>query len=113
MPRDTGPGQDWFNPSSFSAVLTPTFGNTGTGLSWLTGPSLINMDMTLSRTFKLSERFNLQFRLEADNAFNTPHFSDPNTNCTISSTGQCAFGFGQISTAYGPRIVMLGANLTF
>jgi hypothetical protein len=111
-PGQAGPGQYWFSPSSFAPVLTPTFGNTGTGLSWLTGPGLLNMDMALFRTFAIRERFKLQFRLEADNAFNTPHFNDPNTTCTILN-GQCAYGFGQVTTSYGQRVLMLGAKLTF
>jgi hypothetical protein len=113
-PGQQGPGQFWFSPSSFAPVLTPTFGNTGTGLSWLTGPGLVNMDMSLFRTFALTERFKLQFRLEADNAFNTPHFQDTSgtTTCTILN-GQCAYGFGQITSAYGQRIVMLAAKLFF
>jgi hypothetical protein len=111
-PGGEGPGQFWFSPNSFVPVLTPTLGNTGRGLSWLTGPGLVNMDMSLFRNFRFSERFELQMRLEADNAFNTSHFGDPNTTCTILN-GACAFGFGQITSSYGQRIVMLGAKLSF
>ena len=44
------------------------------------GPGVVNMDFSLFRTFKLTERFNLQFRAEAFNLSNTPHFSNPNGN---------------------------------
>lgn len=107
-----GPGQNYFSPGSFTPVITPTLGNTGTGLSWLTGPGYLGMDMSLFRTFAITERFKLQMRIEADNVSNTPHFSDPNQSCTILN-GACAFGFGQINGSYGQRVVMLGARLSF
>jgi hypothetical protein len=113
-PDNVGQGEDWFSPNSFLPPLTASFGaQTSPGISWLTGPGLINMDMGLFRTFRLSERFRLQFRVEADNAFNTPHFSDPSTSCTLSSTGTCAYGFGQVTSSYGQRILMLAAKVTF
>jgi hypothetical protein len=112
MPRKVGAGQYWLSTSSFVPDLTATFGNAGSGLSWVTGPGLSSMDMGLFRTFRLTERFRLQFRVEADNAFNTPHFSDPSTYCTLSG-GTCAYGFGQVTSSYGQRILMLAAKVTF
>ena len=42
------------------------------------------MDFSLFRTINLTERFNLQFRTDAANLFNTPHFLNPNGDVTSS-----------------------------
>jgi len=36
------------------------------------------MDFSLFRTFKMTERLGLQFRADAANFFNAPHFNNPN-----------------------------------
>jgi len=41
------------------------------------GPGSVNFDFSLFRTFKFTERFNLQFRADAANFFNSPHFKNP------------------------------------
>lgn len=40
----------------------------------------MNSDFSVFRTFPLTERFKLQFRAEAFNITNTPHFNNPSTN---------------------------------
>jgi hypothetical protein len=70
------------------------------------------MDASLFRHFKLTERFNLEFRAEAQNLTNSPHFSNPNTTCT-DVLGTCGGKFGQISSGYGERYVQLGLKLRF
>src|SRR5437868_11762242 len=58
------------------------------GRNTLLGPGSVNMDFSLFRTFKLTERFNLQFRADAANFFNSPHFAKPHAGCkvTVSAT---------------------------
>ena len=48
------------------------------------GPGVVNTDLSLFRTFKMTERFNLQFRAEAFNMSNTPHFANPSGNANSS-----------------------------
>ena len=74
----TGPNQSWFDPLAFAPVTTAGFGNAGFNI--LRGPGLTNLDASLFRNFKVTERFNVQFRAEAFNATNTPHFSNPSAN---------------------------------
>jgi hypothetical protein len=95
------------------------------------------VDLSVSREFKLTERFGLQLRAEAFSLTNTPHFANPNTGCGGSSTvGQgCVAGavgsvpavsnnnFGVITGTlqpggfFGPdpgsRTIWLAARLTF
>ncbi|MFQ5737819.1 MAG: TonB-dependent receptor domain-containing protein [Acidobacteriota bacterium] len=73
-----GPGQPYFDPSSFAPVTDVRFGNTDRNSQ--TGPAQQNVDLSLFRNFGPfgpQERFKLQVRAETFNLFNTPHFSNP------------------------------------
>jgi hypothetical protein len=70
----------------------------------------------LARIFKLSERFNLEVRVEAENLFNTPHFSGITTGCTTTAVNggeTCGTTFGEITSSYGQRVVQFGAFIRF
>jgi len=113
MTKGQGPGQYWFDPSSFVPVLDNNrLGTVGRGLSWLRGPGLVQMDASLFRHFKLTERFSLEMRLETQNLTNSPHFYNPNVTCR-DVLGQCGGTFGEISSGYGERYVQLGAKIKF
>ncbi|HME01024.1 MAG TPA: TonB-dependent receptor [Terriglobia bacterium] len=109
----------WFNSSAFAPNLSATsIGNIGRTESWLRGPGLWQFDPSLARIFKLTERFNLEVRAEAENVFNTPHFQSINTGCTTtaSTTGgapTCGVSFGSIGGSYGQRVVQFGAFIRF
>ncbi|MEZ5356462.1 MAG: TonB-dependent receptor [Bryobacteraceae bacterium] len=86
-----GTVQQWWSPSSFGDPnLDPTnprrFGTCGVGV--LRGPGLINVDMGLFRKFRITESIDLQFRAEAFNVSNTPHFEPaPDANVSGSNFG--------------------------
>jgi len=112
-PKGQGPGQYWFDPASFAPVEeNGTLGSVGRNPSWLRGPGLVQMDASLFRHFKLTERFDLEFRAETQNLTNSPHFNNPNTTCT-DVLGTCGGKFGQISSGYGERYVQFGLKLRF
>lgn len=82
-----GPGTTWFNGSAFAAVTD--LNRFGTSPFYpLHGPPYFDLDAGLARNFKLTERFNLQFRAQAINFTNTPHFSNPNGDFNSSSFGR-------------------------
>jgi hypothetical protein len=60
------------------------------------GPGLQNADVMIGKTFRLTERVNLEFRAEAFNVSNTPPLNDPN-----GVMGNSAFG--SITSAGNPR----------
>ncbi|HYW46555.1 MAG TPA: hypothetical protein VE959_27060 [Bryobacteraceae bacterium] len=61
---------------------------------------IVNFDLSLSKGVKFRESMESRFRVDAFDAFNTPHFSNPGTTCC---TAQSA-GFGVITgTATPPR----------
>jgi len=112
----------YINPLAFAPVTTASFG-TG-GFDQLRGPGNTNLDMSIFRTFRVTERFKIQMRVESMNITNTPHFANPGANVsnmslnpdgTIKNLG----GFMQItSTAPLGRILdqryfRLGARIIF
>ncbi|PYR94214.1 MAG: hypothetical protein DMF84_06600 [Acidobacteria bacterium] len=88
----------YFDTSAFARVTEVRFGNVGRNT--MRGPGVMNMDASLFRTFKLTQQFQLQFRAEAFNVSNTPHFSNPNGNVNSSNFGkilstQTAYALGR------------------
>jgi hypothetical protein len=65
----------WINPAAFTVPKTGTFGNSGRNS--LAGPGLAQLDLTLSKRFALTERFNMEFRAEAYNILNHTNFANP------------------------------------
>ncbi|HEY9403548.1 MAG TPA: hypothetical protein VIQ24_12865, partial [Pyrinomonadaceae bacterium] len=94
----------WFNTSAFAFPAFGTFGNAGRNI--LDGPGYQNVNASLLKNTRLSERVNLQLRLEAFNLFNRPNFDLPD-NFLGSPT------FGRILSARDPRHLQFGAKLLF
>jgi hypothetical protein len=84
--KSTGsrPGEYLYNPANFAAVTTARFG-TG-GRDNLYAPHWVNLDTSLFRAVTIRENMQLQFRAEAFNISNTPHFNAPNANVSTPST---------------------------
>jgi hypothetical protein len=82
-----GPGTTWFDTDAFGVVNDRNrFGTSP--FYFLHGPGLFNVDLALARNFRISERFNLQFRAQSINFTNTPHFSNPTGDINSSSFGR-------------------------
>jgi hypothetical protein len=75
-----GSGQPFYDPSAFAAVTRVGYGTVGRNS--LYGPGKVNFDFSLFRTFNITERLNLQFRADAANFFNSPHFNNPSGDFT-------------------------------
>jgi len=118
-----GPGQPWFDPLAFASVNDPRFG-TG-GFNTVRGPGLVNLDAGLFRQFRLTERFQLQFRAEGFNVTNTPHFANPSgtnvSNMQLNPDGTIRNlnGFGLITSTratgrdFDERYFRLGLRLSW
>lgn len=82
------------------------FGNCGVGI--LRGPSELNLDLGVQRTFAFTERQNLDFRAEFFNLTNTPKFGLPVNDFAAAPA------FGVISSTVGnPRIIQLALKYRF
>jgi hypothetical protein len=95
-PKATGPNAIWFDPTIFRPVefspewLASTAANRpfryGTaGRSVLRGPGFTNFDLSLVRSFRITEKVTTDFRVDAFNFTNTPLFNNPGTNASAPS----------------------------
>ncbi len=66
-----------------------------------------NVDLTLTKTFKIGEKVKVQFRAEALNLTNKPLFATPNLTPTSSAFGTIT------SQTNNPRYIQFGARLSF
>jgi hypothetical protein len=97
----------YFDTSAFSLNAPFTFGNAPRIMPNLYGPGAANFDISLFKNAKIRERYRLQFRAEAFNAFNRVQFGNPNTTITSPQ-------FGRITTqANLPRDFQLALRLLF
>ena len=76
-------GNPWFSLGSFTQPSGVAFGTSGRNI--LSGPGLFGLNLALSKTFKLTERFRAEVRAETFNFTNTPQFNNPTTSLTSSS----------------------------
>ena len=105
--HDPRNGLPYFNTSLFTPNALGTPG-TASRRSFY-GPGLFNSDIALLKSFKYSESKQLQLRLETFNTFNHTQFFGPaSVDGDIDSSS-----FGQVIKAAPPRLVQLGAKITF
>ncbi len=101
---ERGIGLLWFNRDAFTRPAAGTFGNAG--VSILRGPSFQNWDAALFKNFRISERLNAQFRVEAFNFPNHPVLSNPIVDPRNGA-------FGRIQSKSNERNLQLGLKLLF
>ncbi|MEX2299371.1 MAG: TonB-dependent receptor [Bryobacterales bacterium] len=99
-----GPGQPYYDPSSFAPVRDPRFGTSGRNI--LDDPGIGNLDLSLLKNFPLGEKVNAQFRAEFFNFTNSPQFGRPNTS--VENTN-----FMVITGASGERQIRFGLRFNF
>jgi hypothetical protein len=113
----TGYTLDRFRRFNYQAFTNPdnyTFGNAPRYYSHLRAPSVINFDMSLFKTTRITERTSLELRLEAFNAFNHTNLNAPNTTFTAGSGNANANNnMGLITSSLPARQVQLAAKLHF
>jgi hypothetical protein len=99
-----GPGKSYFDPTAFAPVTAVRYGTVGRNT--MRGPGVFNLDASLFRNFKLTERWALQFRSEVFNLTNTPTFNNPGANAsgpTRNADGSIinTNGFSEVTSAQG------------
>ncbi len=106
------PGCTFFDTSAFAPVTEVRFGNVGRNT--MRAPGVVNMDLSLFRTFKLTEKFGLQFRAEAFNLSNTPHFNAPDSDVSSWNRKITSTDNGESTSAGGrSREIRFGLRLSF
>ena len=103
----------WFNPSVFSAPTAPWNGGANQGFGTagkdaVVLPGRLRFDMSLFKTIALTphEGPRLEIRIESFNTFNHTQFDQVDIGSTDSN-------FGQVTSAYDPRVLQLGAKFHF
>jgi hypothetical protein len=94
----------WFNTAAFQSAAPYTFGDSPRSV--LRGPAWRNVDLTLSKKFKLTERIGTEFRGEFFNVINHPNFDTPGH--TLGNAG-----FGTITSAEAARTVQVALRVMF
>ncbi len=94
----------WFNTAAFSQPATFTFGGEGVGM--VRAPGVVNVDMSVLRNFRITEKVHAELRGEFFNALNHTNFGLPGL-----SYGSSAFGV--ISTSGPARQIEIGARIIF
>lgn len=94
----------WFNPNAFRAAAPLTFGNSGRNV--IVGPGFMNFDLSLFKTWNLTERYNLRFQFEAFNALNNVRFNPPDVNAASPT-------FGRILGALEGRRLQMALRFSF
>jgi outer membrane receptor protein involved in Fe transport len=105
-------GSDWVdhyfvNDSVFQRPDDFTLGNAPRTMGNVRSPRAFTADLSLGKEFPIHEEMNLEFRIEASNAFNHPVFAAPNTTVDDANFGAIT------STSVRPREVQLGLKFNF
>jgi len=104
----------------FAVPNSGSYGTCGRGI--IVGPGIVNLNLGLRKTFKLSERVRFQLRATASDALNHPLFSPPgyyglvevisstNGNQITSTLGRTD---NRATFGAGNRIIQVGARIEF
>jgi hypothetical protein len=105
--------EQWLNPAGFALPALGTFGDEP--VNDLLGPSSVQLDLAVSRVFRIVTRHQLEIRVEAFNLFNVVNLANPiaainNPNfgkIHVGATGTAAGTLGQ------PRTMQFAVRYTF
>ena len=102
-----------FGNPAYPSGSTPfeRFGSLGRNV--FHGPQFVQMDLGLSKSFRITEVVKLDFRAQAQNLANHPNF-----DCVDASLRSATFGQAQCLTPFGlgapkSRVMSLGLRLAF
>src|SRR5580704_7943864 len=108
----------WANPAAYlpDAVIPLANGAKGDATGYgnaprncIIGPDQTNVDFTVGKTFKITERQSLRFRTDFFNLFNHPSFANPSATDIESPSS-----FSQITSVVGtPRLIQFSLKYAF
>ena len=104
----------WLNAAAFQAPATGTLGNLG--INNLVGPNYFDVDVALSRQFKVREKQYFEIRAESFNIQNRANYLSPaNAGLAGGSNGSVlnASTFGKILSDVSPRIMQFAVKYVF
>jgi carboxypeptidase family protein/TonB-dependent receptor-like protein len=102
-----GTPDHWYDPCAFSKPVKGTYGNLGRNT--IIGPGFFNTDASLAKTFKPTERIDVQFRAEVFNLFDQAHFYLPANNVFSGSAGNIS----RLLLTPGGRLMQFALKVVF
>jgi hypothetical protein len=102
---NTGDATAYLNPAAFSTPGAGQFGDLPRGM--VRQPRTENVDLSLTKNWRIRERYGMQFRTEMFNAFNHVNFNGFNTDLSAGTS------FGRLTSTRGPREIQFGLKFTF
>jgi hypothetical protein len=101
-----GAGKQYVSNTAYVDPVTVlpsgTYGFGNAGRNPLRGPGFTNLSLSMARTIRFTDRYNLVFRADAFNVSNTPQYNPPSNSSSSTSlayqTSYAASGFGQITS---------------
>jgi len=109
---NTGEVQFFADPVKANGAFRGPLGLEAGQRNNLHGPHLSNTDLSVIKDFK-AERFTIQFRADAFNAFNHTNFALPTANA-MDISGATGVDFGTISsTSTSPRVMQFALRIDF
>ena len=110
----------WFNTAAFvqnapGQGIGPGGADGVTPRNYLIGPGYRNIDVGVLRDFRFADRYVVQLRGEATNAFNFVSLNNPGASGAPPTAGAkpSSGNFGVINAAAAPRLIQVGARFTF
>jgi hypothetical protein len=103
--------QQYLNPAAFRQLTVPaasgrTIRRGHMNSTPLIGPGIWNVDLSLTKMFKVSEGVKFELRGDMQNAFN-------HTQYTIITSNMANLAFGQATGTASARVVQLQLRLAF
>ena len=100
----SAPSGLYLNPAAFTTPLAGRWGNAGRNS--ITGPGQFTLNASMSRTFRLHDRYSMDVRLDVTNPLNNVRF--PNWNTVVGNAQ-----FGLPLTANAMRSMQLSMRVRF
>ena len=97
----------YFNTAAFAQPADFTYGNLGPRIGTVRSPGMNNVNVTLSKAFRITERATFDLRASSYNFLNHPVFSAPNTTFGDASFGRV---FNQVNLS---RQMEFAAKIVF
>lgn len=96
-------GYQWFDPSAYAQPGLGDFGTCGNGTQY--GPGLRDLDLSVQKSFRFTEKTRLEFRAEFLNFTNTPILGAPNNGLGPQ--------LGEIRSSQGARNIQFALKLYY
>ena len=104
----------WLDRNAFGSPAPGTLGNLG--INNLGGPNYFNVDFSLSRRFRITERQTIEIRAESFNLENRVNFLNPAAVSLVGGVSGSALNssnFGKILADVSPRIMQFAVKYAF